>query len=91
MKAIKTTYKGPTNTRGSRITASDEDGNRISICYPRELSGMDAHAKAAVALCSKMQWDGVLHGGGLKDCYVFVFAPRSPNGYGAYKIPKAAD
>jgi hypothetical protein len=27
MKAIKTKFKGPTNTRGSRIVASDEDGN----------------------------------------------------------------
>ena len=89
MKAINTVYNGPTNTRGSRITASDEDGNRITIPYPHELSGMDVHAKAAVALCNKMGWKGTLHGGGLKDCYVFVFAPTKPDNYGAYKIEPA--
>ena len=86
MKAIKTTYRGPTNTRGSRITASDEDGNRVTISYPYALSGMDCHAKAAVALCHKMGWTGKLHGGALKDCYVFVFAPSRRANYGAYKI-----
>ena len=86
MKAIKTVYRGPTNSRGSRIIASDEDGNRVTIPYPHELSGMDVHAKAAVELCRKMKWTGTLHGGGLKDCYVFVFAPTKPGNYGAYKI-----
>lgn len=86
MKAIKTVYRGPTDSRGSRIIASDEDGNRVTVGYPRELSGMDCHAKAAVALCKKMGWTGTLHGGGLKDCYVFVFAPTKPKNYGAYPI-----
>ncbi len=86
MKAIKTVFKGATDTRGSRIIASDEDGNRVTIGYPHELSGMDCHAKAAVALCLKMGWSGTLHGGGLKDCYVFVFAPRKDDGYGVYPI-----
>lgn len=58
MKAIVTKYHGPTNTRGSRITASDEDGNRVSIPYPYELSGEDVHRKAAEALCEKMNWGG---------------------------------
>ncbi len=76
MKAIRTKYHGPTNTRGSRISASDEDGNRVSIPYPHELSGEDVHRKAADALCRKMGWEGVLIGGGLKDGYAFVFAPE---------------
>ena len=33
MKAIITKYIGPTDTRGSRIKASDEDGNSITIGY----------------------------------------------------------
>ena len=78
MKAIKTKYKGPTNTRGSRIIASDEDGNRVTISYPYELSGQDVHHKAAAALCEKMGWgDGSdLIGGSLKNGYVFVFDPH---------------
>lgn len=77
MKAITTKYKGPTNTRGSRIYASDEDGNRTSISYPYELSGVDVHAKAALALCAKMGWTGDLIGGGTKDGYVFVWTNSS--------------
>ena len=79
MKAIKTKYKGPTDTRGSRIIASDEDGNRITISYPYELSGEAVHRKAAEALCDKMQWTGKdsLIAGSLKNGYVFVFSPHS--------------
>ena len=77
MKAIKTKYKGPTNYRGSRIIASDEDGNKITISYPHELSGEAVHRKAAEALCAKMKWGGAenLIGGSLKNGYVFVFGP----------------
>jgi hypothetical protein len=75
MKAIVTKYRGPTDTRGARIIASDEDGNRVSIPYPHELSGEDVHRKAAVALCDKMRWTGAdtLVCGGIKHGYVFVF------------------
>lgn len=73
MKAIITRYKGPTDTKGSRIIASDEDGNRISISYPYELSGETVHQKAAQALCQKMGWTGELVGGSLKNGYCFVF------------------
>ena len=54
MKAITTKYIGPTNYRGSRIKASDEDGNAITISYPHELSGEEVYRKAAVALCTKI-------------------------------------
>lgn len=60
MKAIVTKYIPATNTRGSRIAASDEDGNRISIPYPHELSGEAVHRQAAEALCAKMGWHGRL-------------------------------
>ena len=73
MKAIVTKYHGPTNFKGARITASDEDGNRVTISYPHELSGEDVHRKAAIALCDKMKWTGELVGGSLKRGYVFVF------------------
>ena len=73
MKAIETKYHGPTNTRGARISASDGDGNRISIPYPYELSGEAVHRKAAERLCDKMQWSGALVGGATKRGYTFVF------------------
>lgn len=74
MKAIVTKYHGPTNTKGSRITATDEDGNRTTISYPHELSGEAVHLAAAQALCDKMKWTGKLSGGSLKNGYVFTFA-----------------
>src|ERR1700733_1724485 len=77
MKAITTTYHGPTNTRGSRITATDENGNRITISYPYELSGEAVHRAAALALCAKMNWTGRLTGASLKRGYVFVFTITS--------------
>jgi hypothetical protein len=77
MKAILTKFHGATDTRGSRIAASDEDGNRITIPYPYELSGEDVHQKAAQALCTKMGWNGRLTGASLKNGYVFVFTETS--------------
>lgn len=73
MKAIFTKYHGPTNFKGSRISASDSDGNRVVISYPYELSGEDVHRKAAQALCDKMNWTGNLIGGAVRNGYVFVF------------------
>jgi hypothetical protein len=73
MKAITTKFLGATNTRGSRISASDSDGNRVTISYPHELSGEAVHRKAAEALCQKMHWSGPLAGGAVKTGYVFVF------------------
>jgi hypothetical protein len=75
MKAIITKYHGAGNVRGSRISASDEDGNKVFISYPYELSGEAVHRKAAVALCKKMNWECELIAGSLKNGYVFVFKP----------------
>ena len=75
MKAIETKYHGPTNTRGARISATDMDGNRISVPYPHEAQmGEAAHRVAAEALCRKMRWSGRLIGGAVKSGYAFVFA-----------------
>lgn len=73
MKAIRTKYVGPTNTKGARIIADDGDGNKITISYPYEKSGEACHRKAAEALCAKMGWQGYLHSGCYKNNYYFVF------------------
>ncbi len=73
MKAIITKYHGPGNIMGARITAKDEDGNKVSISYPYELSGEAVHRLAAETLRSKMNWTGELVGGSIKGGYVFVF------------------
>ena len=88
MKAIETRYHGPTNTRGSRISARDLDGNRCSIPYDHAESGERGHAKAALALCKKMGWDGELIAGATKHGYVFVFVEEWTDRYIAGAGPR---
>ena len=76
MKAIKTTFRGPTNSRGARIIATDGDRNRVVISYPYELTQEQAHRAAAMALCAKMKWPSDIATGGFPDCYVHVFIQR---------------
>lgn len=84
MQAIRTKYHGPTDTRGSVITAKAEAGS-ITIPYPHDQGdGEPAHREAAVALVRKLgwatgrvDWRGVeepqLIGGSLPDgSYVFT-------------------
>ncbi len=73
MKAILVKYKGPSNTKGSRLIASDGDRNRITVGYPHELSGSAVYEYAATLLCKKMNWQGELIGGQLGNDHVFIF------------------
>lgn len=76
MKAITTKYVGATNTKSSRIVATDGD-NKVSIGYPHELDGEDAHRAAADALMAKMGWSAKLVGGATKGGYAFVMVPST--------------
>ena len=73
MKAIKTKFHGPTNYNSARVSANDEDGNRIILSWDHALDTKENHRAAAKALCKKMNWDGGLITGSLRDCYVHVF------------------
>ena len=73
MKAITTRFLGPTAMKAPRVTASDEDGNRVTIPYQSELEPQRAHSIAAMALCEKMKWPTALVSGSIKGGYVFVF------------------
>ena len=73
MKAIVTHYLPATDTRGSRIKATAEGGNSVTIGYDH--ASDNTHRKAAEALCAKMGWPGKLIEGGLPNGdSVFVFA-----------------
>jgi hypothetical protein len=54
-QAIVTKFHGPTNTRGSRISATAEAG-RIILSWDHALNGSDNHMAAAQALADKMGW-----------------------------------
>ena len=73
MKAIITKYVGPSNTRGSRVIASDEDGNKVTVGYDSALNSEQNHINAAVLLAKKMKWRGKMAFGHLKNNMVFVF------------------
>lgn len=73
MKAITTKYHGPTNLRGSRVSAFDGD-NRIFVSF--DYASHDPHRDAALALCRKLNWTGKLISGGTKEGNVFVFLPH---------------
>lgn len=72
MKAIETSFHGPTGKRGARYVAHDGDGNRVTL--PADGA---THLKAAQALCAKMGWDGgeTLISGGTAKGYTFIFHP----------------
>lgn len=72
MKAFKTTYHGPTNARGSRIIASDEDGNRVTVSYNAALNAGQNHAAAANAFLEKVRWGGEYIGSWLSHGMVWV-------------------
>ena len=63
MQAIETEYRGPTNTRGSRIIARAQAG-RISVPYDHALSVEANHDAAARALVAEWGWFGTWIRGG---------------------------
>ena len=56
MKTIETKYHGPGERRGSRVSASDSDGNRVMLTWDNSINSEENHAGAALALCHKMGW-----------------------------------
>lgn len=74
MKAIRTRYHGPTNSRGARISATDNDGNTVRVPLDYGLDDNQRHAAAARALCAKMSWHGALQGGWAGGDWVWVWA-----------------
>ena len=76
MKAITTKSHGPTNHKPSRYSATDREGQRVMIDADTDLDYRDNHARAALALCKKMGWNGhneKMIGGSVKDAFVWVF------------------
>lgn len=74
MKAIITKFHGPTNLRGARYTASDSDGNKVTVGMNYALSSEENHDAAAIALCRKMGWtQHNLMRGGIVGGNVYVF------------------
>ena len=77
MQAIRTRYHGPSNVRGSRISAKCEAGS-IIVGYNHALSTDGNHAAAAAALVRKLGWDkqgyAPMYGGNFDGDEYWVFA-----------------
>ena len=65
MKAIVTKYHGPGNVRGARYSATDNDGNRVSVQASDVLNSDQNHRAACRKLCLTMGWAGTLVQGAL--------------------------
>lgn len=74
MRAIITKYHGPTNGKGSRISA-DDGSNRVYVPYDH--ASNDPYRKAALKLCRKIGYTGKLVCGGRDWGKVFVFLPEN--------------
>lgn len=90
MKAIVTTYRGATDTRGGRIVAKAEGVRPVTTSYGYEGDQYQEHERAAQALCDKYGWSGRIVGGGLPDgrsmAWVFVDKSRGRDRTRAHRI-----
>jgi hypothetical protein len=75
MKAIRTRYLPCTDTKGSRILASDGERNQIVIGYPHGLSSDEGHELAAYLLMHKMGWGNELNGGCFQNDMYWTMLP----------------
>ena len=66
MVAIVTRYHGPTNTKGTRYSASAQ-GYKVYVAIDHALDEEENHRQAAVKLCKKIGWDADRFFGGFMD------------------------
>lgn len=76
-QAITTSYRGPTDSNGSRVIARCE-AKRISVPWDHALDVAANHAAAAQQLMDQLGWSerNDLAMGGTRDGYVFVQVPK---------------
>ena len=70
--AIITKYLGPTNTKGSRVKATNYGSVSVTISWNHDLTVVENHEVAAKALCDKLGVNSNLVGGELKNGYAWV-------------------
>lgn len=77
-QAIVTKYHGPTNSRGSRVSATAGPG-RLYVAWDHALDVTENHAVAARMYAEKLGWldHSDFEAGGTGDGFVFVAVPRA--------------
>jgi hypothetical protein len=86
-QSIQTKYIGPTNARGSRVSAISASGARIVIEWDDALNTDENHKAAAMALARKLNWAGTWHAGSTPHGCVFVQSTGDP--YDSFTLGKA--
>jgi len=82
MQAIRTRYHGPTNTKGSRLSAQCEAG-RIYVPYDHTLGLSENHEAAARTFAARLGWNRNPMSGGVFEhdhYWVFHFNMEAKNG-----------
>lgn len=92
MKAIVCSYLYQTNTKPSRVKASDGDGNSVTMSRALNMDLEQNYIQAVIKLCIKMQWHGKLVAGhtmkaGKMSGMVFVWAEKYMGHNGATLLP----
>lgn len=78
MRTIATKYHGPTNCKGSKISATASGaGKRVYVSYDHALDIDGNHKAAALKLMKELNWHGQYIGGHTKDGMVFVNADNA--------------
>ena len=85
-QSIQTKYIGPTNARGSRVSATSASGHRVVIGWDDALNSDENHFAAAMALARKLNWTGTWHVGSTPHGCVFVQSIGDP--YDSFTLGK---
>lgn len=76
-QGITTKYIPASNTKPSRVAATAAGGSRLVMSYDTSVTQEEAHAKVAIALAEKLEWEGIMAQGAMyRDGYAFVFVAR---------------
>lgn len=57
VRVLITRYHGPTNTRGSRVSARVPSGRRVTLGWDYSLSTEENHDRAACELADSLGWN----------------------------------
>ena len=71
-QSIVTKYHGPSNVRGSRVSATSASGHRIMIEWDAAADTDTNHKIACARLAEKLNWHGAWACGSLPNGCVFV-------------------
>lgn len=77
VRILVTRYHGPTNTRGSRVSARVPSGRRLTLSWDYSMGTEANHERVACELAEIMGWDPPTMAGNLPGPdRVYVVAPK---------------